>query len=166
MVAARGYDLVPEADGNFTATRSDGGGSIMVFFVAVKLGLREVRQIVEEMQEAGAKEAVAVLQSTITPPAKAAVQKLEQEGTYVDVFQASELLFNLPDHELVPPHRILTSEERTAVLQRFGADLACYPRISSNDPVVRYYGGRKGQMVHIARASPTAGLYDMWRVVV
>ncbi|MEM5793113.1 MAG: DNA-directed RNA polymerase subunit H [Candidatus Aenigmatarchaeota archaeon] len=68
-------------------------------------------------------------------------------------------------HELVPKHRILTEEEKEALLKKYGVKLTQLPRISSKDPVVKAIGAKPNDVLEITRKSVTAGETKYYRVV-
>ena len=108
------------------------------------------------------------------------------EPKYVfEQFSESELMFNLTNHfvrnlwtkkklkktknyfitQLVPQHQVLNSEEKQELLVRYKLKENQLPRILMADPVARYYGLKRGQVVRIIRTSETAGRYVSYRLV-
>ncbi|MCK5631395.1 DNA-directed RNA polymerase subunit H [Candidatus Bathyarchaeota archaeon] len=74
--------------------------------------------------------------------------------------------FNLFDHELVPKHEILTTEEREALLETYRAKPYQFPRIKQSDPAIIAIGAKAGDIVKVIRNSPTAGECFAYRYVV
>jgi DNA-directed RNA polymerase I, II, and III subunit RPABC1 len=81
----------------------------------------------------------------------------------VSVFFEPELVVNVTQHEAVPRHRLLPAKEKKALLSRFKVTEDQLPRIPLMDPVAKYLGLRRGDVVEIERESETAGRYITYR---
>jgi DNA-directed RNA polymerase I, II, and III subunit RPABC1 len=96
-----------------------------------------------------------------------AVTKELQKPSFknVEIFLKNSMIFNITHHELVPKHIILSSEEEKEVLERYNTTKGKLPKISSTDPVAKYYGMKTNQICKIIRKSPEVGSYIYYRLV-
>lgn len=83
----------------------------------------------------------------------------------LELFYIRELLFNITKHKDVPRHVLLREEEKQAVLKERKVGESQLKKILVEDPVNRYYAGKRGQVYRIIRNSETAGISIEYRVV-
>lgn len=86
--------------------------------------------------------------------------------TAIECFLEEDLLVNITHHDLVPTHIVLSRDEKMALLKRYRLKETQLPRILQKDPIARYFGLKRGQVVKIIRTSETAGRYASYRLCV
>lgn len=69
-------------------------------------------------------------------------------------------------HILVPKFKILTEEEKKALLQEYNVSKKQLPRILSKDVIIKQIKAQAGDIIKITRKSPTTDETDFYRVVV
>ncbi|CAM6125902.1 unnamed protein product [Calypogeia fissa] len=133
---------------------------IFVFFPEeAKVGVTVIKRYAEIMKEHKVKLAILVLQRKLTLYGRQSIS--EMSGKYrIEVFQEAELLVNIKDSVLVPEHHVLTDDEKKTIMASFNASSAQMPRLLEDDPVARYFGLKKGQMVKIVRRGQNAADSD------
>ena len=80
-----------------------------------------------------------------------------KDNIYFGIFNLHNYLYNILNHDLVPPHRILSEEEKQAIKKQYNiVDDSQFPEISRFDPVALAIGLRPNQVCEIERPSPTS----------
>jgi len=139
---------------------------LFVFFPEEeKVGVRPIKVFTDRMKEESVSNAILVLRVDITPYAKQAVQEMS-DAFRIEHFKEAELLVDITEHTLVPEHQVLNQNEKQELLRRYRLKETQLPRIQPNDPVARYYGMIRGQVVKIIRPSETAGRYVTYRICI
>uniref|UniRef100_A0A175YL75 RNA polymerase subunit H/Rpb5 C-terminal domain-containing protein n=1 Tax=Daucus carota subsp. sativus TaxID=79200 RepID=A0A175YL75_DAUCS len=170
MLEDRGY-LVVEAEKEmrhhlFANNKWFHLDQIYVFYPEeAKVGVKTMKTYTNRMKSENVFRAILVVQQSLTPFARSCQAEISSKFQ-LEVFQEHELLVNIKEHVLVPEHQVLTPEEKKELLDRYTVRETQLPRIQLTDPVARYYGLTRGQVVKIIRPSETAGRYVTYRYVV
>ena len=128
------------------------------------IGIKHIKNFAQLLSEKNYHTGVFVTQQA---PTSAAVKIIPSIlPTIMELFREEDLLVNISRHELVPKHIMLSAEEKRSLLERYRLKETQLPRIRFDDPMAKYLGLRRGQVVKIIRKSETAGRYASYRWVI
>ena len=81
----------------------------------------------------------------------------ESDKIFIILIPLQRLQFNILEHILVPPHRILNDTEKIKIKNRYNIiNDELFPELSRFDPVAKAIGIRPGEVCEITRPSKTA----------
>jgi DNA-directed RNA polymerase I, II, and III subunit RPABC1 len=191
MLAQRGYNIDefewPSAEDvntladyerlNMVFYHSQARPPLMVFYVGeLSAGKQSVMDLERRMSEETIGHAIVILRGKLTPQGSEQLNELTRVRTEserrtvqrkrVEKFYEAELQVDITEHELVPRHTALNNDEKKRIMKQYycGEDEQ-FPALLLNDPITRYYGWTRGQMVRIERPSETAGTTVFYRIV-
>jgi DNA-directed RNA polymerase subunit H (RpoH/RPB5) len=94
-------------------------------------------------------------------------QVWEQDGIFIIIESLKRLQFNILQHILVPPHKIMTTAEVNIIKQRYNImNDSQFPELSRFDPVAKAIGIRPGEVCEILRPSKTSIVSNYYRICV
>lgn len=91
----------------------------------------------------------------------------DHDGIFVVVHNLSRLQFNILEHTLVPPAKVLSEGETDIIIKKYNLkDTTQLPEISRFDPHAMALSMRPGQVCEFERDSSTAMKYKYYRTCV
>jgi len=89
----------------------------------------------------------------------------ESDKIFIVIQPLKRIQFNILEHSLVPPHRVLAEEEIIKIKKRYNIiNNNQFPDISRFDPVAQAIGIRPGEVCEIIRPSKTAITAPYYRI--
>ena len=83
---------------------------------------------------------------------------LQKKKGMLQYFQLNELQFNPTKHQLVPPHRKLTTDETTEIMNKYLIkNKLQMPIILRTDVIAKWLGLKQGEIVEIIRFNENSG---------
>jgi DNA-directed RNA polymerase I, II, and III subunit RPABC1 len=133
----------------------EGGSTPVTTFWTSNLGTGDVKMVYETIKGEDVFAAIVIHVTKITPSAIPVLKSLRQlqPPFTIEPFLVSELQINITRHVDVPRHIICSAQKKRDVLKKYGVTKDQLPRILSTDPVCRYLGAKKGQLIKVIRTS-------------
>ncbi|WFD31053.1 DNA-directed RNA polymerases II 24 kDa polypeptide (RNA polymerase II subunit 5) [Malassezia sp. CBS 17886] len=148
----------------FTSHRDNPEERLFVFYATERnVGVKTMRQFINVLEEKSITRGIIIWSDKMTSAAKKVIEAMRLQLVLED-FEEAYLLVNITHHQLVPKHEVLSAEEKAALLERYRLKESQLPRIQQVDPVARYFGLSRGQVVKITRPSETSGRYCSYRI--
>lgn len=92
-------------------------------------------------------------------------QLWNEDKLFVNIIGLKHLQFNILNHALVPPHRVLNEDEAEEIYQKYNiTDKSQLPDISRFSLVAMAIGIRPGELCEITRPSKTAVTSKFYRI--
>ena len=92
---------------------------------------------------------------------------IEEVDNRVRVFPYKRLLFDLAEHQFVPPHERIDKNTRNTLKKQLHIEnWSRLPALERSDAVCRYYGYQQGDVIRITRPTYSSGPHVVYRVVI
>jgi len=130
------------------------------------VGSPTLRQAVEKIQEEEVVHSLVVHKYEMTRHATRSIAEIKAKFSLeLQVFHQKELIYDIMAHECVPRYEILRPDEKQDLLDKYCVIPSQLPRLEVKDPVARYLGLSKGQVVKITRSNDQHGNYVTFRII-
>ena len=118
-----------------------------VFFYQTKIGINEVKKIIEIINEEKIEHIILIITDSLTTYAVKEM-KNNKNNTELEIFYEHEMIYNVTKHILVPHHELLDEKSTKLILNKFGRKI---PLIKITDRITKYYNGKPNQIFKIYR---------------
>lgn len=147
MLQDRGFTSISDEENQIHAF-NETGESIIVFFVNGKLNIETIREHVDLLKDNDIQNGIIICTDDITPRGKNIIDTVNNIGEIkLEVFNANEFICNKTKHRLVSKHVKLGRDQAEGIVHKYGK----IPEILTTDPISRYYGYSKGDVIKVFR---------------
>lgn len=150
MIQQRGYIIEDDNSDEYIilATKQDGTRMCAILMDIHKFDVSRLKEYIGLMKELKVNHSIVVYKEKVTSKTKKTVENLDD--IKIELFTDDELRFNITKNALVPVHNLLPKEESKKFLLDYGTK---FPVIRLSDPIARFYGYEKGDVVEIINTS-------------
>jgi DNA-directed RNA polymerase subunit H (RpoH/RPB5) len=118
-----------------------------VFFYQTKIGINEVKKIIEFINDEEITHLILIMSDPLTTYAVKEM-KNNRISIELEIFYDYQMIYNVTKHILVPTHELLDEKHTKLIFKKFGKKI---PLIKSTDRISRYYNAKPNQIFKIYR---------------
>lgn len=145
--------------------RDDTTQTIGVIFHENDLKQSDITKYQMDAEKMNLTNVIVVVQGACSSSVKKSIDTVDENRISWEIMAEDDLIINVTKHVLVPEHIKLSKEEGDELLKKYKVKKTQLPRMLLDDPISKYYGFRRGDIVKIIRKSETAGRYVTYRAV-
>lgn len=139
-----------------TQSYADDNGQVTYIYFAPftfksKQGVNVITSFIEAATSIGAKRAIIITSEGFTSDAQRQIESVADP--IIQIFYDFQLQANPTRHKLVPPHTKLSDDERREKLTKSRIEPRQLKNFSIDDPIVKYYGWRPGDLIRVNRTN-------------
>jgi DNA-directed RNA polymerase subunit H (RpoH/RPB5) len=143
MLQQRGYTQIQRTSDGWEARTPTRVRVRVFFFHEHKLNVALIKWLITFMRQIRCSHAILGYVDAPTSSVTKVLQTLTD--LTIELFHLREWMFNITQHELVPPHEWVQNHSIPP------QELAKYPTLKRSDAIARFYGFRPGNLIRIRR---------------
>lgn len=149
----------------FTNTNDLESKIMISFLVDSLITVPIISNIAQKMHKEKIKRTILIGKGSITPSARQAIEEI-QSHYIIEFFEENEFsgVITEPGNEL--KHIIMNDLEKRELLKRFMIKESQLPKIQVTDPLSRYFGLNKGNLMRIVMEGETVERYITYRLAI
>lgn len=142
---------------------------IFIFSEWIKVGVNEIQILIERAIDrfrlCNSYDDITVSLVLQNPLTSTAIKTLEilpaSMSITIHIFMESELQIDISKHKKISLHEICTPKEKLEIMKYYSVTEGQLPHVFYNDPITKYIGGKKGDLIKITRKSETWECVDL-----
>jgi DNA-directed RNA polymerase I, II, and III subunit RPABC1 len=160
MINQRGYKITTDDDSKIIGI-NDNKEEIIVFKqVVLKFNVDRVKEYISKLNKMKMTHCIVIYTESVTSMTKKLV--VNSPDIIIELFTQEELQYNITKHRLVPKHIRISPEEAKEFKEKYGNK---YPTILCTDPISRFYGYKRGDVIKIMRLTGTGESFITYRIL-
>ena len=143
------YEKIKEEDIELIFQKQN-GTKILVVWHNQDVGVSLINRLYKRLSQENISNILIIKSGKLTPMANTTINELSSMHM-IQVFGVEDIMNNPTTHSLVPKHELLTNKDANDIIEAYKIKKSQLLRIYTSDPIVRYYGWRRGNIIKITR---------------